>query len=375
MKYLNEFRSEGATRRLWQAIHREATRPWSLMEVCGGQTHTIVKMGIEDLLPESITLVHGPGCPVCVTPTEVIDAAVNISLRPETVLCSFGDMLRVPGSSRSLLQAKSEGAQVRMVYSPLDAVRFAKENPRLQIVFFAVGFETTAPANAMAVWQAAQQNISNFSILVAHVLVPPAMRLILDSPDCRVQAFLAPGHVCTVAGYKDYEAISTKYRVPIVVTGFEPVDILQGILLAVRQLEGGEASVENPYSRVVRREGNAKAQEIVRDVFEVADQNWRGIGIISGSGLSLRPAYRRFDAMSLLDVPPTPTVSESRCISGLVLQGLKKPYECPSFGTACTPESPLGAPMVSSEGACAAYYMYARHKHGDIPTQLSCPVK
>lgn len=366
MKYLTEFRDAGAAGRLSLTIHRETTRGWTLMEVCGGQTHTIVKTGIEDLLPKSITLVHGPGCPVCVTSADMIDAAISVSLRSGTVLCSFGDMLRVPGSCRSLLQAKSEGGQVRIVYSPLDAVRFAKENPDLRVVFFAVGFETTAPANAMAVWQASRQNITNFSILAAHVLVPPAMRLILDSPDCQVQAFLAPGHVCTVAGFKDYEEIAAEYHVPVVVTGFEPVDILQGILLAVRQLEKGEAKVENPYSRVVQREGNFNAQDIVREVFEACDQNWRGIGKIPMSGLRLREAYRNFDAMRLIDAPAPPVTAENKCISGLVLQGLKKPYECPSFGIECTPESPLGAPMVSSEGACAAYYTYARHKHGNI---------
>jgi hydrogenase expression/formation protein HypD len=368
MKYLTEFRSEKAAQRLSRAIHRETTRPWTLMEVCGGQTHTIVKTGIEDLLPAAITLVHGPGCPVCVTSAELIDAAISLSLRPETVLCSFGDMLRVPGSSESLLQAKSEGAKVRIVYSPLDAVRFAKDNPGLQVVFFAVGFETTAPANAMALWQAARQNVRNFAILVAHVLVPPAMRLILDSPDCRVQGFLAPGHVCTITGYRDYEDIAAAYRVPIVVTGFEPVDILQGILLAVRQLERGLAIVENPYSRVVHPQGNVHAQEIVREVFEVADQQWRGIGPIGASGLRLRSDYRQFDAMSLVNPTPAREAHEGVCISGLVLQGLKKPYDCPSFGNVCTPETPLGAPMVSSEGACAAYYMYGRHKHGLIPT-------
>jgi len=365
VKYLTEFRNEDAAQALSREIHRTARQPWILMEVCGGQTHTIVKSGIEDLLPDSITLVHGPGCPVCVTPAELIDAAITVALRPDTILCSFGDMLRVPGSSQSLLQAKTEGAKVRIVYSPLDAVRFAKENPHIQVVFFAVGFETTAPANAMAVWQAAQQAIDNFQILVAHVLVPPAMKLILDSSDCQVQAFLAPGHVCTVVGYKEYEAIASKYQVPIVVTGFEPVDILQGILLAVGQLERGQALVENPYSRVVQRDGNINAQNVVREVFELADQSWRGIGTIAQSGLRLRKAFRRFDAMALVDTPPPlKEAPECSCISGLVLQGLKKPHDCPSFGTACTPESPLGAPMVSSEGACAAYYLYARHNHG-----------
>lgn len=336
------------------------------MEVCGGQTHTIVKSGLEDLLPSAITLVHGPGCPVCVTSAELIDAAIQISFRPRTVLCSFGDMLRVPGSAMSLLQAKSEGAQVRIVYSPLDALRLAGQNPDLEVVFFAVGFETTAPANAMAVWQAARQGIGNFRILTAHVLVPPAMCLILDSPGCRVQGFLAPGHVCTVAGYQEYEIIAERYHVPIVVTGFEPVDILQGILLAVRQLEQGQARVENAYSRVVRREGNGTAQDVVNEVFERADQNWRGIGSIRDSGLRLRPAYREFDAANLASAPSPAKHTNGTCISGLVLQGQKKPFDCPSFGTDCTPETPLGAPMVSSEGACAAYYLYARHKHGPI---------
>jgi hydrogenase expression/formation protein HypD len=363
VKYLDEFRRRSDAERLSRAVHRIATRPSVIMEVCGGQTHTIVKSGIEDLLPSHVTLVHGPGCPVCVTPMELIDAAVTLSTEPGTILCSFGDMLRVPGSTRSLLDAKAEGANVRVVYSPLDAVALARANPAAHVVFFAVGFETTAPANAMAVWQAAREGLQNFSVLVAHVLVPPAMRAILDSPSCRVQAFLAPGHVCTVVGYEDYFQFCDRYHVPIVVTGFEPLDLLEGIYLAVRQLERNEARLENQYARAVRRDGNEAARRIIEEVFEVSDRQWRGIGTIAASGLVLRPAYRRFDALTRLGAM-TPTAAEpSDCISGLVLQGIRKPHECPAFATRCTPETPLGAPMVSSEGACAAYYAFARHRH------------
>jgi hydrogenase expression/formation protein HypD len=363
MKYVDEFRRREDAERLSRAIHALVTRPAVIMEVCGGQTHTIVKNGLEDLLPAPVTLVHGPGCPVCVTPAELIDAAVMLAMRPGTILCSFGDMLRVPGSRSSLLDAKAAGSTVRVVYSPLDAVALARSRPDVEVVFFAVGFETTAPANAMAVWRASEEHVENFSVLVAHVLVPPAMRAILDSPSCRVQAFLAPGHVCTVVGYEDYFQFCDRYHVPIVVTGFEPLDLLEGIYLAVRQLERGEARLENQYARAVRRSGNDEAQRIVAEVFEVSDRQWRGIGTIASSGLVLRGPYRRFDALARLGITPASVPEPSECISGLVLQGLRKPHECPAFATRCTPESPLGAPMVSSEGACAAYFAFARHKH------------
>jgi hydrogenase expression/formation protein HypD len=362
LKFLDEYRDRAAVERLSRAIRRAVTRPWTIMEICGGQTHTILKSGLEDLLPREITLVHGPGCPVCVTPVELIDKAVAIAARPEAMMCSFGDMLRVPGSQSSLFDAKARGGDVRIVYSPMDAVKLARMNPDRQVVFFAVGFETTAPANAMAVWQAAREGLTNFSVLVAHVLVPPAIEAILSAANCRVQAFLAPGHVCAVVGFKDYEPLAARYRVPIVVTGFEPVDLLEGVWMAVQQLEAGRAEVENQYSRAVAREGNQPAQKIVAEVFEVGPRQWRGIGEILSSGLRLRGAYRKFDAAERFEMA-APGVRESvDCISGLVLQGLKKPYDCPVFGTGCTPERPLGAPMVSSEGACAAYYLYGRHK-------------
>ena len=362
MKHLDEYRDPAAARALSAAIHKLVTRPWTLMEVCGGQTHTILKSGLHDLLPEQVTLVHGPGCPVCVTPVEQIDKAVAIAARPEVIFCSFGDMLRVPGSRDSLFDAKARGGDVRIVYSPLDALKLAIGNPSRQVVFFAVGFETTAPANAMTIWQAARQHQENFSVLVAHVLAPPAMRAILSSPDCRVQAFLAPGHVCTVTGYEEYEAISRDYRVPVIVTGFEPVDLLDGIRLAVAQLEEGRAEVENQYARVVRRDGNRAARARVDEVFEVTARNWRGVGEIPDSGLRLRPEYARFDAEQRFPAPSAPARESSECIAGLVLQGIRKPRECPAFGGRCTPENPLGAPMVSSEGACAAYYRYGRRQ-------------
>lgn len=360
MKFVDEYRDEQAAARLAELIRRRVSRPWTVMEICGGQTHTILKSGLEDLLPPEVTLVHGPGCPVCVTPIELIDHAVSIAETPGVIFCSFGDMLRVPGSRRSLLEAKARGADVRIVYSPLDALKLAQANPARQVVFFAVGFETTAPANAMAVWQARQLGIENFSVLVAHVLVPPAIEAILNSPGCRIRGFLAPGHVCTVAGYEDYEKLSASYRVPIVVTGFEPVDILEGLLMVVTQLEEGRAEVENQYRRSVRREGNRQAQRIVREVFEVSDRAWRGIGTIPLSGLALREPYRRYDALERFPPSQAPGEESVECIAGLILQGLKKPPECSAFAVRCTPETPLGAPMVSSEGACAAYYLYGR---------------
>ncbi len=362
MKFIDEYRDPAAARQLAQAIRRTVARPWTVMEICGGQTHTIVKSGLQDLLPPLVTLVHGPGCPVCVTPLELIDSAVEIASRPEVIFCSFGDMLRVPGSSKSLFEAKAGGADVRIVYSPLDALKLARSNPGREVVFFAVGFETTAPGNAMAVWQAAREGIGNFSVLVAHVLVPPAIEALLSSPGCRVQAFLAAGHVCTVMGYQQYEPLARRYGVPIVVTGFEPLDLLEGVLMALVQLESGRAEVENQYRRSVRREGNRPAQERIREVFEVSPRAWRGIGEIPASGLGLREPYRRFDALARFPVAPGRAEEAGDCIAGLVLQGLKRPQECAAFAARCTPERPLGAPMVSSEGACAAYYLYGRHR-------------
>jgi hydrogenase expression/formation protein HypD len=332
------------------------------MEICGGQTHTIVKSGIDTLLPPQLTLIHGPGCPVCVTPLEMIDKAIAIAARPEVILASFGDMLRVPGSSKDLLSVKADGGDVRIVYSPLDALKLGQQNPEKKVVFFAVGFETTAPANAMAVWQAKKLGVNNFSILCSHVLVPPAMKAILSSPSTMVQAFLAAGHVCTVMGFEEYIPISEEFKVPIVVTGFEPVDILQGVYLAVRQLEENRHEVENQYSRLVRREGNRSAQQLIHEVFEITDRKWRGIGEIPQSGLRLRKTFAEFDAEKLFEVDDIHAEESPLCIAGTVLQGLKKPYECPAFGKECNPEQPLGAPMVSSEGACAAYFHYARFR-------------
>jgi hydrogenase expression/formation protein HypD len=358
VKYLDEYRDGTKAREYARQIARVTTRPWAIMEVCGGQTHAIVKFGIDELLPKSITLIHGPGCPVCVTPLEFIDKAIEIASRPDTIFCSFGDMLRVPGSAADLLLVKAGGGDVRMVYSPLDAVKIAAQNPAREVVFFAVGFETTAPATAMAAHQAAEQGVKNFSMLVAHVLVPPAMEALLASPECRVRGFLAAGHVCAVMGCAEYEPIAAKYRVPIVVTGFEPLDILQGVLMCVRQLEEGRAEVENQYARVVRQDGNEHARQLVRRVFEVAPRKWRGIGEIPASGLRLRSQYESLDAAKKFGLAERDTAESAECLSGLVLQGRIKPAECPAFGKGCTPEHPLGAPMVSSEGACAAYHRY-----------------
>ena len=362
MKFLDEYRDADLAQQCAREIHRAATRPWSIMEICGGQTHAIVKFGIDELLPSTLTLIHGPGCPVCVTPLEVIDKALEIAARPEVIFCSFGDMLRVPGSTTDLLAVKAAGGDVRIVYSPLDALKLAVRHPDKEVVFFGVGFETTAPAVAMAVFQAAQKGIKNFSLLISHVLVPPAMEAILSAPNCRVQGFLAAGHVCTVMGYDEYEPIAAKYRVPIVVTGFEPLDILQGIWMVVRQLEAGGAAVENQYSRSVRKEGNQPAQQLIRQVFRVVPRKWRGIGAIPQSGLGLSEAYTAWDAERKFGVADHQVDEPAECLSGLVLQGLKKPRECPAFGVKCTPEHPLGATMVSSEGACAAYYQYRSHQ-------------
>jgi len=358
LKYIDEYRNPELARKILAEITRITTRPWVIMEICGGQTHSILKNGIDRLLPPLIELVHGPGCPVCVTPLEMIDRALAIANKPNVIFTSFGDMLRVPGTASDLRQARSKGADVRIVYSPLDALQIARENPSQEVVFFAVGFETTAPGNAMAVYQAAREGLSNFSELVSHVLVPPAMRVLLSSTQNRVQAYLAAGHVCTVMGWQEYEPVAEKFKVPIVVTGFEPADLLQGILSSVVQLEEGSSRVENHYGRAVTREGNLSARAMLNDVFKICDRKWRGIGIIPESGYDLREEYAAFDASIKFSVENIEAQESPVCISGLVLQGLKKPHECPAFGKECRPEHPVGAPMVSSEGACAAYYRY-----------------
>jgi hydrogenase expression/formation protein HypD len=360
VKFLDEYRDAALAQQLAREIHRVTTRPWTLMEVCGGQTHAIVKFGLDELLPEGVTLIHGPGCPVCVTPMEIIDQALIIAARPGVIFASFGDMLRVPGSTTDLLSVKAGGGDVRILYSPLDAVKLAEQNPGREVVFFGVGFETTAPATALAVHQAAQKGLKNFSLLVSHVLVPPALEALLSSPDRRVQGFLAAGHVCAVMGFEEYFPVAEKYHVPIVVTGFEPLDILQGVLMTVQQLETGRAEVENQYRRAVRREGNRPAQALMRQIFEVVPRKWRGLGEIPRSGLGLAPAYAAFDAGNKFGVADRRVAEPPGCLSGLVLQGRIKPPECPAFGAVCTPEHPLGATMVSSEGACAAYYRYRR---------------
>jgi len=360
MKFLDEYRDPGLAQKFVREIHRITTKPWKIMEVCGGQTHAIVKFGIDELLPKQIELIHGPGCPVCVTPLEVIDQALEIAARPDVIFTSFGDMLRVPGSTTDLLAVKAKGGDVRIIYSPLDAVKLAEQNPAKEVVFFGVGFETTAPATAMAIYQAAQKGLKNFSMLISHVLVPPAIEALMSSPNCQMQAFLAAGHVCTVMGYEEYFPLAKKYRVPIVVTGFEPLDILHGVLLTVQQLESGRAEVENQYARAVRREGNQPAQDLIKNVFKVVPRKWRGIGEIAQSGLGLSETYAAFDAARKFDLTDQCVEEPAECIAGLILQGLKKPNECPAFGSRCTPEHPFGATMVSSEGACAAYYRYRR---------------
>ncbi|HJW82866.1 MAG TPA: hydrogenase formation protein HypD [Anaerolineae bacterium] len=360
MKYLDEYRDAGLVKKGLEEIRRSVTRPWSIMEVCGGQTHSIMRHGLDELLPPEITLIHGPGCPVCVTPLEQIDKAIAIASRPEVIFTSYGDMLRVPGSDEDLFRTKADGGDVRVVYSPLDALKIAQQNPDRQVVFFGIGFETAAPANAMSVWQARQLGVKNYSMLVSHVRVPPAMRAILSSPYNQVQAFLAAGHVCAVMGYWEYPPIAEEFKVPIVVTGFEPVDLAQGILTAVRQLEAGRHEVENAYARAVTREGNRAAQDLINTVFVECDRKWRGIGVIPHSGWRLRDEFAEFDAEKRFEVSAIDTRESALCISGLVLQGRKKPNECPAFGKECTPEHPLGATMVSAEGACAAYYRYRR---------------
>lgn len=361
MKYVTEYRDAELVQKTLREIRRTVTQPWVIMEICGGQTHAIVRHGIDQLLPDEIELVHGPGCPVCVTPLELIDKALDIAARPNVIFTSYGDMLRVPGSGRDMFAVRATGADVRVVYSPLDAVKIAQANPEKEVVFFAIGFETTAPANAMAVVQAKALGLTNFSVLVSHVCVPPAMHAILSSPDNRVQGFLAAGHVNAVMGYWEYEPIARQYNVPIVVTGFEPLDVAQGILATVRQLEAGRAEVENAYQRAVTRGGNVPAQDVINKVFEVRDRQWRGIGPIPASGWGLREEYAAFDAEQRFDVAEIHPEESALCIAGLILQGLKKPNDCEAFGTLCTPQTPLGATMVSSEGACAAYYRYGRH--------------
>jgi len=358
MKYLTEYRNLEATRQVIGQIENTVTRPWKIMEICGGQTHSLVRNGLLELLPEEIQMIHGPGCPVCVTPMQLIDLAVELMQRG-VILCSFGDMVRVPGSTISLQEAKSRGGDLRILYSPLEAIRIAKENPDREVVFFAVGFETTAPANALSVLQAEKEGLTNYSILVSHVLVPPAMEGILDDPFCAIDAFLGAGHVCAIMGYRQYHPIAEKYKIPIVVTGFEPLDLVQGIYRAVLQLEQGEYRVENQYARAVSEEGNVAAQKVIHQVFEVADRQWRGIGTIPKSGYALKESYGAFDAGRRFHLEKERPQDSGECIAGAILKGQKKPHECPHFGKKCTPRNPLGAPMVSSEGACAAYYHFA----------------
>lgn len=368
MKYVDEFRDSELVKNLAVSIERVTTREWTIMEICGGQTHSIMRYGLEEFLPDRISLVHGPGCPVCVTPLEVIDRAIRIAGRDDVIFASFGDMLRVPGSEKDLLSVKAGGGDLRILYSPLDAVKIAEENPGKKVVFFAIGFETTAPANAMAVREARRRKLNNFSILSSHVLVPPAMKAILSSEENRIQGFLAAGHVCTVMGYEEYLPIAENYRVPIVVTGFEPVDILQGIYRVVSQLEAGKSEVENAYGRVVTREGNIAARKLLEEIYEVTDMKWRGIGNIPESGFRLSDKYADFNAELIFDVGDIEQQESPLCIAGEVLQGLKKPGDCPAFGKECIPEHPLGAPMVSSEGACSAYYRFRKGSNPNVPT-------
>ena len=361
MRYIDEYRDPKIAQGLVDKISATVSRPWVLMEICGGQTHTLMRYGIDELIPRQVELVHGPGCPVCVTPIEIVDKAVEIASRPDVTFVSYGDMLRVPGTKSDLLHVKAQGGDVRIAYSPMEAVKIARNNPSRKVVFFAIGFETTAPANAMAVWKAREEGLTNFSELVSHVLVPPAIRLLLNSPDNRVQGFIAPGHVCTVMGYWEYKLLADEFHVPIVVGGFEPVDLLEAIWMLVAQLEEGRAEVENQYVRSVTYLGNQPAQRIVEQVFEVTDRKWRGIGKIPASGLGLRPAFAAYDAEKIFGLDTVETAEPPECISAQVLKGLKKPVDCPAFGLSCTPEHPLGAPMVSAEGACAAYHQYRRH--------------
>ena len=360
MKYISEFRDADLMAQYLEEIRHTVTRPWTIMEVCGGQTHSLVKNGILNLLPPEVQMVHGPGCPVCVTPLHLIDKAVFLAEEKGVILCSYGDMIRVPGSTRSLLESKARGADVRILYSPLEAVHIARENPDREVVFFAVGFETTAPANALSVIHAERAGIRNYSILASHVLVPPAIEAVMNDPDSHIQGFLAAGHVCTIMGIGEYYPLAERYRIPIVVTGFEPVDLAQGILMTVRQLEKGRHELENQYSRVVRAEGNPEARKVIEQVFRIADREWRGIGVIPMSGYEMRPEYADYDANAKFNVNIEKVPENAECIAGQVLKGIKKPHECPQFGKGCTPQMPLGAPMVSSEGACAAYYHFSR---------------
>ena len=359
MKFLTEYRNPEVAQRYLEEIKKTVTQPWTIMEVCGGQTHSLVKNGILNMLPKEINMVHGPGCPVCVTPLNLIDKAVHLAEKEKVILCSYGDMLRVPGSEKSLLEAKANGADIRILYSPLEAVKIAQENPDQQVVFFAVGFETTAPANALSVVHAHRLNLDNYSILASHVLVPPAIEALVSSDDCQVQGFLAAGHVCTIMGMQEYYPLVEKFKVPIVITGFEPVDILQGILMTVKQLENGEAKLENQYARMVRENGNPKAMETIYEVFEVTDRMWRGMSVIPQSGYAVKNEYAHFDAKSKFEVNIAEAPENKECIAGDIMKGNKKPFECPNFGSKCKPEKPLGAPMVSSEGACAAYYHFS----------------
>lgn len=365
MKYIAEYRSPELVAQYLEEIRRTATRRWSIMEVCGGQTHSLVKNGILQLLPDTVRMVHGPGCPVCVTPLHLIDKAVYLAEEKGVILCSYGDMLRVPGSKRSLLESKAAGADVRILYSPLEAVQIAKDNPEREVVFFAVGFETTAPANALSVIHAQHSGVTNYSILASHVLVPPAIEAVMDDEEASIHGFLAAGHVCAIMGIGEYYPLVERYKIPVVVTGFEPVDLVQGILMVVRQLENGEHRLENQYSRVVRPEGNPEARKVMEQVFEVADREWRGIGAIPMSGYEVRAAFAAYDADRKFNVSIEKVPESSECIAGLVLKGIKKPQECPQFGKKCNPQSPLGAPMVSSEGACAAYYHFSEAMVGD----------
>ena len=359
MKFISEYRDAGLVRQTLSGIRRTVTQPWVLMEICGGQTHAIMRHGLNQLLPAEIELVHGPGCPVCVTSLELIDKALAIASQPKVLFTSYGDMLRVPGSGRDLFSVRADGGDIRVVYSPLDAVKIAQQNPDREVVFFAIGFETTAPANVMSVLQAKTLGLKNYSLLVSHVCVPPAMRTILSSPFNRVQGFLAAGHVCAVMGYWEYPPIAQEYKVPITITGFEPLDIAQGILMTVRQLEEGRTGVENAYARAVTFAGNRPAQAVIQQVLMSCDRNWRGIGMIPNSGWCLRPEFSDFDAEKRFRVGQIQPQESPLCVAGQILQGLKKPFDCPAFATICTPQNPLGATMVSSEGACAAYYRYS----------------
>jgi hydrogenase expression/formation protein HypD len=360
MKYVSEYRDADMVAQYLEEIRQTVTRPWAIMEVCGGQTHSLVKNGILNMLPPEVRMIHGPGCPVCVTPLNLIDKAVYLAEEKGVILCSYGDMIRVPGSKRSLLESKARGADVRILYSPLEAVKIAQENPDREVVFFAVGFETTAPANALSVIHAQRAGVPNYSILASHVLVPPAIEAVMNDPDSSIQGFLAAGHVCTIMGIDEYYPLVDRYEIPIVVTGFEPVDLAQGILMTIRQLEKGEHQLENQYSRVVRPEGNPEAQKVIQQVFTIADREWRGIGVIPMSGYEVRPEYVAYDANIKFNVNIEKVAESDECIAGLVLKGIKKPQECPQFGRGCTPQMPLGAPMVSSEGACAAYYHFSQ---------------